>query len=134
MLVRWIETRPDEWRTTVALIQTKDCLITGRTERAFRTRPQAIQQTEQIINVLASHLLGEAVVCGLGSRGFSRRAAVCVIANSAPGGWGDVEWPVLVHRAGMTVEYLALDGVDWETPDHDRAEPADPEIRRGVAE
>jgi hypothetical protein len=41
---------------------------------------------------------------------------------------------VLVQRAGLAVEYLAVDGVDWETPDHDRAEPADPETRRHVAE
>jgi hypothetical protein len=101
MLLHWIEVRPEEWRQILARIQTAQCLVTGRTERAFRTRPQAIQQTERLINTVFSHVLGQPVDLGLGSRGFSRRAAEFVVANSAPGGWGDAAWPVLLHRAGF---------------------------------
>jgi hypothetical protein len=134
MLVRWIEDRPDEWRQTVRRISEHDCLITGRTDRAFTTRPQAIQQSERIINAVGSHLLGQAVDLGLGSRGYSVRAARAVLANSRPGGFGDLEWPILVRRAGHPVAYLEVDGVDWETPDQYRAEPADPATRQEVAD
>jgi hypothetical protein len=134
MLVGWIEARPDEWSAMIDLIQTGDCVIAGRSDRAFATRPQAIQRTERIINAVASDLLGQPVDCGLGSRGFSRRAAECVLRNSAPGGYGDVAWPVLVQRAGYAVAYRAVDGVDWETPDHGRAERADADERRRVAD
>jgi hypothetical protein len=134
MLVRWIESRPDEWSAMIEMIQAGDCVVAGRTDRAFVTRPQAIQRTERIINAVASHLLGQMVDCGLGSRGFSRRAAEHILRNSAPGGYGDVEWPVLVRRAGYAVAYRAVDGVDWETPDHGRTERADADERRCVAD
>ena len=83
---------------------------------------------------MASHLLGQPVDCGLGSRGFSRAAAECIITNSAPGRWGDVEWPVLAHRAGFGVAASAVDGVDWETPEHHQAAQVDADTRRAVAE
>ena len=134
MLLHWVESQPDEWRQTVARIQESECLITGRTERAFLTRPLAIQQTEKIINAVFSYMLGQPVDLGLGSRGFSKRAARCVIEQSAPGGWGDAAWPALLHRAGFKVEYLAVDGVEWESPDHYRVAVADAETRRQVAE
>ena len=134
MLLHWIEVRPEEWHRILERIQAAQCLVTGRTERAFRTRPQAIQQTERLINTVFSHVLGQPVDLGLGSRGFSRRAAEFVVANSAPGGWGDAAWPVLLHRAGFAVEFLAVDGVDWETPDFYREQVADGATRRRAAE
>jgi hypothetical protein len=134
LLLHWIEVQPEEWRQTVARIQAADCLVAGRTERAFRTRPQAIQQTERIINLIGSYLLGQPVDLGLGSRGFSRRAAAVVIANSAPGGFGDAEWPVLLRRAGFAVEYVEVDGGEWESPDFYRDEVADEDTRRRAAE
>jgi hypothetical protein len=114
-LLAWIERRPDEWRTIVTQLQTVDCLIVGRSERAFATRPMAIQQTERIINAVAGHLLGRAIDCGLGERGFSRRAAELVLCHTAPPGWFDVAWPLLVQRAGLNVTEQVVDGVDWET-------------------
>ena len=133
-LLHWIETRPEEWRQALEAIQTTDCLIIGRTEQAFQTHPQAIQQTEKIINMVASHLLGQSVDLGGGTRGFSRRAAQFVIANSAPGRWGDAEWPILLHRGGYAVDYLALDGLEWESADRYKQHAADADRRRAVAE
>ncbi|MDQ5850903.1 MAG: hypothetical protein M3380_02305, partial [Chloroflexota bacterium] len=125
---------PEEWRQALEAIQTTDCLIIGRTEQAFQTHPQAIQQTEKIINMVASHLLGQSVDLGGGTRGFSRRAAQFVIANSAPGRWGDAEWPILLHRGGYAVDYLALDGLEWESADRYKQHAADADTRRAVAE
>lgn len=134
MLVHWIDARPDEWRAAVDRIRATDCLITGRTPRAFQTRSRAIQDTERIINAVCSHLLGQPADFGLGSRGFSRRAVEAVIANSTPGGFGDAEWPILVRRSGYAVSYVAVDGVDWETPDHYRGVTADDDTRGQVTE
>lgn len=136
MLLHWIESDPQEWRETVAAIQEDecDCLVIGRTSRAFQSRPQAIQQTERIINMVFSHLLGQAMDFGLGNRGYSQEGAQCVIQQSTPGQWGDVEWPILIQRAGLTVAYRAVDAVDWETPDHERHEVADPATRQKMAD
>jgi len=38
-LLHWVETKPLEWQRTLEAIQKTDCLIIGRTEKAFRTHP-----------------------------------------------------------------------------------------------
>jgi hypothetical protein len=116
-LLRWVETKPLEWRQTLEAIQKTDCLIIGRTEKAFSTHPQALQQTETIVNLVFSHLLGRPVDLGGGSRGFSRRAVRFLMTNSPPGRalGTDAEWPILLHRAGFAVDYLAVDGLEWES-------------------
>ncbi len=40
LVLRWMETRPGEWRETVEKIQSCDCLIVGRTQAAYATHPQ----------------------------------------------------------------------------------------------
>jgi hypothetical protein len=126
-LVHWIEVQPLEWRRAMEAVRKTDCLIIGRTEKAMQTRPQAIQQTERIINLMGSHLLNQPVDLGAGNRGFSRKAAQFLMTHSSPGRWGDAEWPIMLHRAGFGVEYLAMDGLTWETPDRYREKAADPE-------
>jgi hypothetical protein len=133
-LLHWIELQADEWMQSIGVIQQTDCLIIGRTEQAFQTHPQALQQTESIINAVASHLLGQTVDVGGGTRGFSRHAAHVVINNSTPGHWGDAEWPILVHRAGLAVHYLEVNGLTWETPDHYKQYAADPNTSRAEAD
>jgi hypothetical protein len=43
-LLRWVETRPDEWRQTVQVVVLSDCLVIGRTERGRRTRARCAKQ------------------------------------------------------------------------------------------
>jgi hypothetical protein len=134
MLLHWIERDPDEWRKIVALIPQTDCLIVGRSARAFQTRPQAIQQTEQIINLTFSHFFKRAMGFGLGLRGYSQQAAQCIMARSQPGRWGDAEWPLLIRQAGLKVDYVEANSADWETPDRYREQVADPLTRQNAAE
>lgn len=133
-LLHWVEVQPEEWRNVLRESKT-DCLIIGRTERAWATYPLAIQETERSINNIFSSLLGKPVDLGGGSRIFSRAAAMCLLAYSppenAPG--TDAEWPVLLHRAGFAVDYLAVDGLEWEWPDRLAGKPADEEARRRAA-
>ena len=132
-LLHWLEITPHEWTQTIEAIRKTDCLILGRTARAFGTHPQALQQTERIINAVASHVLGRPVDVGGGMRGLSRRAAEYLIGHSTPASWGDAAWPILLQRAGFAVDYLALDGNEWESADRYRQRAADPETQRRIA-
>jgi hypothetical protein len=118
-LIRWIETRPDEWGQTLERIQQSDCLVIGRTEAAWATHPQVMIQVEKMINSTFSYLLGQDLDFGAGSKSFSHAAVGIILVNSQPQNalGTDVEWPILLHRAGFKVEGVLVDGLDWEIPD-----------------
>lgn len=126
-LLRWVETYPQEWRETVELVKKFDCLIIGRTDAAYDTHPRAMLRTEAISNGLVSHLLGMPVDVSAGSKGFSRRAVAFLLANTSPGHpFGtDAEWPLLLKRAGFAVDYVMVDGLDWESADRYKERAAD---------
>lgn len=134
-LLRWVETRSDEWRSTLNRIMQTDCLVIGRTEAAWATHPQALRQPERISNTLFSRLFGQELDFSAGSKGFSRRAAEFIMANSLPRQaiGTDAEWVVLVQRAGYRVEQILVDGLDWEIPDQHQEQAADSERQRSLA-
>ncbi|MFU8773141.1 MAG: hypothetical protein ACNA8H_12070 [Anaerolineales bacterium] len=135
-LLRWVETRASEWRQIVELTQGVDCLIVGRTDQAYRTHPQALVLTEEISNLVTSHLLGRPMDVSAGCKGFSRRAAEFLIANCKPGNalGTDAEWPVLLHRAGFDIVYRTVDGLDWEIPDQYQGRASGEERQRQQAD
>ncbi|MBV7333360.1 hypothetical protein KFU94_35015 [Chloroflexi bacterium TSY] len=133
-LLHWVEADPSEWQTTVQRIRQTDCLIMGRSEQALHSHPQALVQTERIINTIASSILTQSVDLGGGSRGLSRAAAQFLIEHTTPGSWGDAQWPILLHRAGFRVDYVALDGLEWESPDRYRNQAATSGQRSQAAE
>jgi len=118
-LLRWVETRPDEWLHTVAKMMSSDSLIIGRTPFAYQTHPAALVQTEAISNQVVSHFLGRFMDVSAGSKGFCREAADYIVANTVPGhAMGtDAEWPILLHKAGFQIDYVEVDGLDWESAD-----------------
>jgi len=134
-LLHWVEAYPEEWQRTLAVIPEHDCLVLGRTRRAWETHPRAMWETERSINEIFSHLLGQALDLGAGSRGLSRPAALFLLANSPPGRapGTDAEWPVLLHRRGFAISYLAVEGLEWETPDRAAGRVASAEERRQAA-
>jgi SAM-dependent methyltransferase len=134
-LLRWVETRPDEWRQTVELIKEWDCLVIGRTPQSMQTHPQALQRTEAISNQVVSHILGKTVDASAGSKGFSLRAASFLVQHTSPGRalGTDAEWPILLQRAGMRVGALNVDGLDWETADRYQEQAANEEQQRQLA-
>jgi hypothetical protein len=71
-----------------------------------------------------------------GSKGFSRRAAAFVMANTVPGRalGADGEWTVLLHRADFQLNYLEVDGLDWESADRYQARAADGHRQRQLAD
>ncbi len=135
-LLRWVETRTDEWRSVFPAIRASDCLVIGRTEHAYGTHPRAIEQTERIPNWLFSQLLGKSLDLSAGSKGFSRLAAEFLLENSMPGRalGTDGEWPVLLYRAGFKIDTIFVDGLDWESADRYQHKAADASAQRSSAE
>jgi hypothetical protein len=138
-LLRWVETQQEEWLAVLAEIQQHDCLIIGRTEKAYGTHPQALVQTEALSNLVVSHLLGMPCDVSAGSKGFSRRAVEFLVVNSAtnsrPGRalGTDAEWPILLQRGGFTIESIFVDGLDWESADRYKSQAAGLEDQRRAA-
>jgi hypothetical protein len=140
-LVRWVEVQPDEWRQVATSIPAADCTLIGRTEKAWETHPQALRQTEKISNLALSGLLGKIYDLSAGSKGFSRRAAGFILANSQvaqdqPGHalGTDGEWPVLLKRGGFILKSVLVDGLDWESADRFRENAASLTEQRLAAE
>lgn len=135
-LLRWVETRQDEWREILPVIQENDCLIIGRSPNSYLTHPQALIQTEAISNQVISYLLGQPLDVSAGSKGFSRRAAEFIVANCSPGNalGTDAEWPLVLKKGGFQVDAIKVEGLDWESADRYRQEAADTQSQKDVAE
>ena len=135
-LLRWAETRPAEWRNAVTRIEAGDYLIMGRSAPAYATHPQALVSTEAISNRLISQLVGQALDVSAGSKGFSRRAAQFLVDQTQPGRalGADGAWTVLLHREGFRIDYLEVDGLDWETADRYQTRSADADQQQALAQ
>jgi hypothetical protein len=135
-LLRWVETRPAEWHKVVTQIEAGDYLIMGRSPQAYATHPQALVRTEAISNRLISQLVGQALDVSAGSKGFSRRAAQFLVDQTQPGKalGTDGAWTILLHRAGFRVDYLEVDGLDWETADRYQTRSANAEQQQALAQ
>lgn len=134
-LLRWVETHPEEWQRAAVCSQMTDCLILGRTPAAYATHPRALIETEAISNCLVSHWLGRTMDVSAGIKSFSFEAARFLVENTRPGkAFGtDAEWPILLHRAGFRVDYLEVNGLEWESADRYRDRAADQLSQREAA-
>lgn len=134
-LIRWVETRPAEWRAALAHVQQCECLVFGRTEAAWATHPRSMIDAEHIINCVFSDALGQTLDFGAGAKGFSRAAAAFIVANSQPGQaiGTDAEWPILAQRGGYRVEGMLVNGLDWEIADQYQDTAADAERQQRLA-
>ncbi|MEW5868737.1 MAG: hypothetical protein AB1894_05625 [Chloroflexota bacterium] len=137
-LLRWVEVYPEEWSRMVQAIQNSDYLLMGRSPAAYATHPQSLVRTEAISNRVASYLVGWTFIgdVSAGSKGFSRRAVEFLLANTQPvrALGTDAEWTVLLQRAGFRLDYVELDGLDWESADRYRERAASPEEQRAAAQ
>jgi hypothetical protein len=134
-LLRWLETRPHELAACVDRIRESDCLIIGRTQAAYETHPRSMIETEQTANLVFSHWFGQPADTCAGSKGFSRAAAEFVLAHSPSDNSlrMDAEWPILLRRADFSLDYVEVDGLDWETADRYLPYAADAEAQKSLA-
>ena len=104
-LLHWLECYPAELKSTLEHLPQTDCLIIGRTERAWTTHPRCMIETEILFNRTFSHLLNSDYLIdfGAGARGLSKRAAAHLMQVASPAWvWGiDTAWPLLLSRAGF---------------------------------
>jgi hypothetical protein len=126
-LLRWVETYPEEWKHVLKQAQEVDCLILGRSPAAYQTHPKALVETEAISNMVVSFLLGRTLDVSAGSKCFSKDACRTILANSVPGNalGTDAEWPIIMKHSGFTVNYLEVDGLEWESADRYQDKAAD---------
>jgi hypothetical protein len=54
-----------------------------------------------------------------GSKSFSRPAAEHLVKHSQPDNsiGTDAEWSILLKQAGFRLEYIQVNGLDWESAD-----------------
>jgi 2-polyprenyl-3-methyl-5-hydroxy-6-metoxy-1,4-benzoquinol methylase len=135
-LLRWVETRPDEWREIVKRIPEHEVIIFGRTASALATHPQALLSTEQISNQVVSNFLNTEMDVSAGSKSFSREATQYLVEHGSQEDsiGSDAEWPILLKRAGFHLTYIPVEGLDWETADHFREHAASPAEQVQAAE
>ncbi|MFZ2095844.1 MAG: class I SAM-dependent methyltransferase [Anaerolineales bacterium] len=135
-LLRWVETKPGEWRHVLALIPGHDCIIFGRAEQAMLTHPQALLTTEKASNRVVSHFLNMELDVSAGSKSFSQVAAQFLVDQGSPDHsiGTDAEWPILLTRAGFKLEYILVDGLDWESADQFKLHTATPEEQKNAAQ
>jgi 2-polyprenyl-3-methyl-5-hydroxy-6-metoxy-1,4-benzoquinol methylase len=114
-----VETQPEEWKHMVEEIRKFDCIIFGRTQAAFLTHPIALISTEKISNQVVSHILKKDMDVSAGSKSFSRSAAQYIVdhcqTDNSVG--TDAEWPIRLKQAGFRLEYIQVEGLDWESAD-----------------
>ncbi|MBN1120048.1 MAG: hypothetical protein JXJ17_03130 [Anaerolineae bacterium] len=138
-LLHWIEAYPEELKQIAARIEAggEDCLILGRTVRAWATHPRAMFETEALFNHTFSWIFNTPMDFGAGSRGLSR-AAVEYLKEKSPPEAGcfalDAAWPLLLVDGGFTLGHEEVEGLEWETPDHYLSTIADDEARQQAAE
>ena len=134
-LIRWVETRPDELKETVESLQRVDCQIIGRTEAAYATHPNNLRKTETLPNLFFSSWFERDMDFCAGSKGFSRSAAEFILEHSPDTNSlaMDVAWPILLKRGGFSWDYVAVEGLDWETADRQRDSAATAEMQAALA-
>lgn len=135
-LIRWVETRPEEWARAVAEIPRNECLIFGRTDAAWDTHPRALRDTERVTSHVFSAILGQELDLSAGAKGFSRATAEWIVRNSRPERalGKDSEWVILARRGGFRVSQILVDGLDWEIPDRYQDRAADEDRMARVRE
>ena len=117
--LHWAEHYPDELAQVVLKIQETECTILGRTERAYKTHPKALRDTEAIVNHIFHIITGNTWDMMVGARGFSQQAANAILKNCMDDQASvDVSWPLYLRMLeNLSMQYIAAEGLEFETPD-----------------
>ena len=118
-VLHWAARYPDELGEVISKIPRYDCLILGRTARAFATHPRVQRDTESIVNHCFGLVWGQELDVTAASRGFSRAAVERIVEGcDEPTLGNDCAWPLFLRRdVELRIGYLRTEGLEWETPD-----------------
>jgi hypothetical protein len=122
--LHWVGTRRAELAGVLRLAEDHDALLVGRSERAHRSHHRPLYATETIANRVMADRLGWPGRVDLLVPSFvlARPAAATLLRVSRARGeavYG--EWAAVVATSAPCVAYVECRGLDWETPDRDRA-------------
>jgi hypothetical protein len=114
-LLRWIDAdRPELER----LLSTPDAdvIVIGRSAQAMAACPRRLRDTEAIVNHIYALETGRAWDLMFAVRLLSPAAAKVVVDQGRENTLAsDVEWPMLVERAGLSAGYRQADGLSYRT-------------------
>ena len=112
-VLRWIETAPAELASLVT-DSTHDLTVVGRTPRAMRACPARLRQTESLVNHIYALATGHHWDVMFAVRVISPAAAEVIVGQATENSYAnDVEWPIIVERAGLSVGYHEADGLSY---------------------
>lgn len=116
--LHWAQHYPVELAATRDSVGAVEFLVVGRTARAFATHPRVMTETEALANHVFALAHGRVWDLCAAACGLSAQAADVVLRESRVVGFGtEAEWPVLALRHGLTAGYVAVEGMEYETPD-----------------
>lgn len=127
-LLHWINNYPDELIKVLMKCNQYELLHIGRNQRAFETHPITQQNTERIVNQLGSRILGLSTTRDLISVSYSFTKSLAEELYPHPyttklGFYAS--WPVILWSYAKKIEYLEVDGQEWESPDRFQKEIKD---------
>ena len=120
----WLLNWPDELLCATKRMSHTGLIMFRRTARAFSTHPASQQLTEGPANRVAARVFGiPDTDLFSGSFGFGRDAAQALVRNGARSDASFfVEAIKVAFRSRMPIDSLAVEGLEWETPDQYRNE------------
>lgn len=112
-VLRWIEADPFELASVVT-DTTEDFTVVGRTPRAMRSCPARLQETESLVNHIYALATGHFWDLMFAVRVMSPAAATVVVTQATEDSYAnDVEWPIIVEGAGLSLGYHEADGLSY---------------------
>jgi hypothetical protein len=116
--LHWAECYPAELAQVAARAAERDLTVLGRTSRAFESHPRIQRDTEAIVNHVYARISGCKWDVTAAARALTRRAAEAILRDCCDESIGtDVSWPLFALRAGLTLGYVAVEGLEFETAD-----------------
>lgn len=123
-VLRWASTDPAELARVMTPKDDVDLTVIGRSAPAFAREPQRLQATESVVNRTASLLLGAEVIARdpwdfmIAIRLMTRACAELIVEESREESIAnDVAWPLLAHRRGKKLGYVAAEGLAYRFRD-----------------
>jgi hypothetical protein len=117
-VIRWAEGSFAEMRAALVAQPGVDCLVIGRAGSAFESEPERLRETERLINRAYTLMTGRDWDLMFAIRRLSRPAAQAIVRESREDSIAnDVEWPLLAERLGLSLGYVAADGLYYRTMD-----------------
>jgi len=123
--LHWAECYPAELSQVARCAAAYDLTVLGRTRRAFESHPRIQRDTEAIVNQVFATVSGRDWDVTAAARALTRRAAEAILRGCPDETIGtDVAWPLFAARAGLTLDYIATEGLEFETADRHAGEIA----------